>query len=304
MINRQSGAITHSVVRELCNFVPPNYAFIFNDTKVFKARLFGRKESGGKTEILIIRDTPNGVLAQVKGGAKNRLIFEADLSARVLNCGLNGERYLQFFERDQPIDFARLTAICELIGVVPLPPYIKRSAVGADSERYQSQFAAHSGSVAAPTASLHFDEPLLERIRADYEHAFLTLHIGLGTFKSVETSDIRSHKMHSEYFAVSPAAERLIASEKPLIAVGTTACRTVEFYARTGRTSGECDLFLHPANMPVRVNALMTNFHLPKSTLLMLVASFLGLERTRLLYAEAIAHNYRFYSYGDAMLIV
>jgi S-adenosylmethionine:tRNA ribosyltransferase-isomerase len=304
--DRETDRVVHTIANNLCDFLPNDYAVIFNDSKVIKARLFGRKSSGGKIEALIIKESKEGVLALIKGkvSEKTRLIFEGDLSAEVLSASDSGDRLLRFFENGKAIDFARLLIVAEQIGATPLPPYIKRAANANDDNRYQSCFAKVLGSVAAPTASLHFDPPLLERVRSRYKWAEITLHIGLGTFKAVETNDIRDHKMHAESYAIAPAAQALIDSDAPLLAIGTTAARTIEYYARTRQTSGECDLFLHPNNPPRRINALMTNFHLPKSTLFMLVCSLVGVKRAKALYELAIANNYRFYSYGDAMLIL
>ena len=189
----------------------------------------------------------------------------------------------------------------EKIGHVPLPPYIKRDDEKIDEREYQSVFAKKEGAVAAPTASLHFTEELLKKIE---KKAYLTLHVGAGTFKPVEVEDIRKHKMHSEFFEIPKKTAEILDSNEEIVAVGTTVTRTVEYYARTKKLVGECDLFLNPLNPPIRVNRLLTNFHLPKSTLIMLVASFIGREKTLNLYKEAIKSNYRFYSYGDAMLII
>jgi S-adenosylmethionine:tRNA ribosyltransferase-isomerase len=182
-----------------------------------------------------------------------------------------------------------------------LPPYIKRSDEAIDEVEYQSVFAKKEGAVAAPTASLHFTKELLDKIS---KKAFLTLHVGAGTFKPVEVEDIREHVMHSEYFEIPPSTAKILDSDEEIVAVGTTAARTIEYYAREKRLKGECDLFLNPLNPPIRVNHLITNFHLPKSTLIMLVASFIGREKTLEIYKEAIKREYRFYSYGDAMLII
>ncbi|GHV03548.1 S-adenosylmethionine:tRNA ribosyltransferase-isomerase [Campylobacterota bacterium] len=306
VFDRASGTITHGSVADLPQFLPQQMAIIINNTRVFKARLLGKKRSGGAAELLIIREFAGGVLAQIRAKVRvgTQLVFAEDLSAEVIETHSNGDRLVCFYERGEPIDFARLLEISDKIGLVPLPPYIKRSATSEDVARYQSCFASEIGSVAAPTASLHFDKPLLQELGSRHKIAEVTLHIGLGTFKSVETADIRDHHIHSEHYQIGGEAARLIDSKTPLCAIGTTACRAVEYYARSGRLNGECDLFLHPANLPLRVGALLTNFHLPRSTLLMLVASFVGLEQTKSLYNEAIANNYRFYSYGDAMLIL
>jgi S-adenosylmethionine:tRNA ribosyltransferase-isomerase len=173
-----------------------------------------------------------------------------------------------------------------------------------DVSDYQTLFARRAGAVAAPTASLHFTPELLAALRERHPTHMLTLHVGAGTFKPVEADHILDHPMHSEYFRIPDAAAEILDTDMPLLAVGTTVTRTIEYYARTGKRSGECDLFLHPRNPPVRVNHLLTNFHLPKSTLIMLVSAFIGREKTLELYAEAIERRYRFYSYGDGMLIV
>lgn len=257
-------------------------------------------------ELLVIRSVSSGVLTQIRGKVKagSVIVFANNLKAVVISCESNGDRVVEFLLDDQQIAFEELVAVLERIGHIPLPPYIKRSDETADQTNYQTCFAKELGSVAAPTASLHFDDVLLQKIKKRHKSAELTLHIGLGTFKSVESEDIRSHQMHSESYTVSDRAKNLIASNQPLLAVGTTACRTIEHFVRTDKPSGECDLFLHPANRPLRVDHLLTNFHLPKSTLIMLVASFVGLETTKELYNVALEHDYRFFSYGDAMLII
>lgn len=291
---------------ELDAFIPQNAAIIFNNTRVIKARLLGLKPGGGKSELLFIRPWGNGFLCRIRGKVRvgSRLLFEAGLEAEVIALQENGDRLVHFTQQGEPIGFDRLLAVLDAIGHVPLPPYIKREDNAQDALDYQTRFASEPGSVAAPTASLHFTDALLAKVRGAHPWAEVTLHVGLGTFAGVEAEDIRRHPMHSERYRVPSEAARLIDSAQPLLAVGTTACRTVEYYARTRQPEGECDLFLHPGNPPVRANHLMTNFHLPRSTLIMLVAAFAGLETTKRLYSEAIAKNYRFYSYGDAMLIL
>ena len=190
------------------------------------------------------------------------------------------------------------------IGHIPLPPYMQREDKSSDEEEYQTVFSQNAGAVAAPTASLHFTPELFEALRSQHPLEFLTLHVGAGTFKPVEAETITEHPMHSEYYHIPPAALELIRSDRELLAIGTTVTRTVEYFMRTQKSEGEANLFLHPKNPPMRVDHLLTNFHLPKSTLLMLVASFVGLEQTQAIYAEAIREKYRFFSYGDAMLIL
>ena len=212
---------------------------------------------------------------------------------------------VEFYQNYIKLRFEDLLPIIDKIGHVPLPPYINRKDDKSDEDEYQSVFASNEGAVAAPTASLHFTPEQHKRICKKYKHAYVTLHVGSGTFKPVDVDMITQHPMHSEYYDISDAAKEILDSDIPVLSVGTTSTRTIEFYAKHGKIQrGEANLFLHPNNKPSRVNHLLTNFHLPKSTLLMLVASFVGVEKTQELYAEAIKEKYRFYSYGDAMLIL
>ena len=216
----------------------------------------------------------------------------------------DGTRIVEFFQNEKKLDFLSLLPILEKIGTTPLPPYIDREVKKEDEELYQPIFAQKPGAVAAPTASLHFTPSLLEKLKKKHPFYNITLHVGAGTFKPVESKRINEYKMHSEYYEIPLKTCQLLDSNKPLLAIGTTVTRTIEYYARTKKCFGECDLFLHPLNPPIRINHLLTNFHLPKSTLIMLVASFIGVEKTLELYQLAIDKNYRFYSYGDAMLIL
>ena len=306
--NRETDTITHAHFYDLEQFIPKDCALIFNDTKVIKARLFGHKPSGGKIELLINRplnavDINVYIRGRVK--AETQLLFDENLQAKVISCNEDGSREVNFFKDKKLLRFEELLPIVDKIGHIPLPPYIQREDETADANEYQSVFAKEEGAVAAPTASLHFTPEQHERICKNHKHAYVTLHVGSGTFKPVEADIITEHPMHAEYYAISNAAKELLDSKTPILSVGTTSTRTIEFYAKHGKIqSGEANLFLHPNNKPSRVNYLLTNFHLPKSTLLMLVASFVGLEKTQELYATAIKENYRFYSYGDAMLII
>ncbi|WP_297434333.1 tRNA preQ1(34) S-adenosylmethionine ribosyltransferase-isomerase QueA [Sulfurimonas sp.] len=306
--NRETDTITHAHFYDLEQFIPKDCALIFNDTKVIKARLFGHKPSGGKIELLINRplnavDINVYIRGRVKAGTQ--LLFDENLQAKVISCNDDGSREVNFFKDKKLLRFEELLPIVDKIGHIPLPPYIQREDETADANEYQSVFAKEEGAVAAPTASLHFTPEQHERICKNHKHAYVTLHVGSGTFKPVEADIITEHPMHAEYYAISNAAKELLDSKTPILSVGTTSTRTIEFYAKHGKIqSGEANLFLHPNNKPSRVNYLLTNFHLPKSTLLMLVASFVGLEKTQELYATAIKENYRFYSYGDAMLII
>jgi len=305
--NRKTDTITHATFADLLKFVPKEAAFIFNDTKVIKARLYGKKETGGKVELLInkpISQTKISVYIRGKVKVDTKLLFPNNLHAQVLELLEDGSRIVAFFKNNTPLRFEELIEEIDSIGHVPLPPYIQREDETLDEEEYQSVFAAQKGAVAAPTASLHFTKKLFEETISTHPYATLTLHVGSGTFKPVEAEVITKHPMHSEYYNIPPKAKEILDSTTPVVAVGTTSTRTIEYYHRTKQPSGEANLFLHPHNPPQRVDHLITNFHLPQSTLLMLVASFVGLETTHKLYQEAIEQNYRFYSYGDAMLIL
>lgn len=302
---KNSGKITHSVFYELANFLP-ECALIFNDTKVFKARFYGNKISGAKCELFINKILANDeFLVQIRGKVKEDdiLIFQDNLNAKILKLNADGTRIVKFYKNNEVLKTDKVLKISEKIGHIPLPPYLKRMDNLDDEINYQSVFAKNIGAVAAPTASLHFTNRVLDSLK-DKKSAYITLHVGAGTFASVECENIQEHKMHSEYFNLSDEAIKLINSDIPILGVGTTATRTIEYYARTKKSSGECDLFLNPSNRPIRQNYLLTNFHLPKSTLIMLVASFIGRQNTLKLYEEAIKNKYKFYSYGDAMLII
>lgn len=306
--DRVTNTISHVNFYDLENFIPKNCALIFNDTKVIKARLFGEKPSGGKIELLINRalnayDVSVYIRGKVKVGTK--IIFNENLIADVKELLEEGSRIVNFYQDEKALRFEDILPIIDKIGHVPLPPYIQREDNKEDENEYQSVFAKEEGAVAAPTASLHFTKEQHERVCSKFPHAFITLHVGSGTFKPVECDTITEHPMHSEYYDISDEAKKLLDSEIPILSVGTTSTRTVEFYERNKELQrGEANLFLHPNNKPLRVNHLLTNFHLPKSTLLMLVASFVGLEKAMELYDIAIKERYRFYSYGDAMLIL
>ena len=305
--DRQTQTLTHTLFKHLFDFISTDTAIILNDTKVIKARFFGKKESGGEIEVLL--NTPlqdNLYTAYIRGKVKEgtSLFFEQGLMASVVKLHDDGMRTLAFFQNHMPIHTSQLFDILETIGHIPLPPYIKREDTKEDSVDYQSVFADKQGAVAAPTASLHFTPSMFEALKTRYETHFLTLHVGAGTFKPVEAEHIKEHVMHAEIYHIPEFTCKCIDSTKPLLAVGTTVTRTVEYYVRNQEKEGVCNLFLHPCNLPQRVNHILTNFHLPKSTLIMLVASFIGVEKTLELYEEAVKKNYRFFSYGDAMLIL
>ena len=306
--DRKTDTITHAHFYDFEKFIPKNIALIFNDTKVIKARIFGKKSSGGKIELLINRAlNAHDVNVYMRGKVKvdTKVYFDENLMAKVKELNEDGSRVVNFYKDETLLRFEELLPIIDIIGHVPLPPYIQREDDKSDINEYQSVFAKEEGAVAAPTASLHFTPEQHSRICKNHKHAYVTLHVGSGTFKPVEAETITDHPMHSEYYDISDAAKEILDSNIPILSVGTTSTRTVEFYDKHGKVQhGEANLFLHPENRPSRVNHLLTNFHLPKSTLLMLVASFVGLDKMQELYAEAIKEKYRFYSYGDAMLII
>lgn len=305
--NRQDKSITHTVFSKINDFLPKECAVLCNDTKVIKARIFGNKPSGGKIELLINKPLDATTIScLIRGRVKEgtQISFDKGLIAEVKALKDDGSRDVLFYQNKTLLHFEELILVLDEIGHIPLPPYMQREDKHSDEEEYQTVFSQKAGAVAAPTASLHFTPELFEELRSKHPLEFLTLHVGAGTFKPVEAETITEHPMHSEYYHIPPAALELIRSDKPLLAIGTTVTRTVEYFMRTEKSEGEANLFLHPNNPPVRVDHLLTNFHLPKSTLLMLVASFVGLEQTQTIYAEAIQEKYRFFSYGDAMLIL
>jgi S-adenosylmethionine:tRNA ribosyltransferase-isomerase len=304
-----TGILTDMQFRDLPQLVRPHDLLIFNDTKVIKARLHGRKESGGAVEVLIERVTgDHTALAHLraskspKPGAK--IIFADNVEVTMLS------RVDDLFE----LRFAGeedVYALLEKYGEVPLPPYITHEADSEDESRYQTVYAKHAGSVAAPTAGLHFDTAMLDALRAKGATlAWVTLHVGAGTFRPVRDDDLSRHTMHSERYNVPPetvdAVMRARARGGRIIAVGTTSLRTLEAASRDGELragSGETDLFITPGYRFNTVDRLITNFHLPKSTLLMLVSAFAGHQNIMRAYHHAVAARYRFFSYGDAMLL-
>jgi len=282
---------------------------VFNDTRVIRSRLHGRRETGGRVELLLERIVaPKEAWVQLSASHPpkpgGRLLLPGDATATVR------EREGRFFLLRFAIE-GSLEAYLERWGEVPLPPYINRAPTPEDSERYQTVYARHPGAVAAPTAGLHFDAPLLARLCArGVELAYLTLHVGAGTFQPVENEDLAQHRMHSERFSIPPgtvgAVARARAAGRSVIAVGTTTLRALESAASGGELrpgEAETALFVTPGYRFRVVDRLLTNFHLPRSTLLMLVSAFAGFDRIRAAYAHAVRERYRFFSYGDATFI-
>jgi S-adenosylmethionine:tRNA ribosyltransferase-isomerase len=294
-----SGRLTDLAFRDLPELLDERDAVVLNDTRVVKARLAGRKASGGRIEVFVERRTgPREAHALIRSShaprAGTALLVGDGVHATVL--GREGELYRLRFS--VPLD-----ALLERCGSVPLPPYIAHAPDAADAERYQTVYAVRPGAVAAPTAGLHFDRALLERIAARGARVTtVTLHVGVGTFQPVRTEQVEAHRMHKEHYSV-PAETRAALVGRRVLAVGTTTLRALESAARSGASDGETDLFVYPGYRFQVVERLVTNFHLPRSSLLMLVAAFAGLENIRRAYAHAIERRYRFFSYGDAMLI-
>jgi S-adenosylmethionine:tRNA ribosyltransferase-isomerase len=296
-------------IRDLPQLLQPGDLLVFNDTRVIPARLFGTKATGGRVEILIERLLPrNEARAQI-GASKSprpgsRIALDAGGQAEVL--GRDGEFYRLRFHVPESLEGWLLHA-----GRLPLPPYIHREPGAADDERYQTVFARETGAVAAPTAGLHFDQALLEALRErGVEIGHVTLHVGAGTFQPVRVDELSEHRMHSEWLNVGAALveqiQRTRANGGRVIAVGTTVVRALESALREGELqpfAGETSIFILPGYRILSVDALLTNFHLPESTLLMLVSAFAGRQRIMAAYEHAIRERYRFFSYGDAMLL-
>jgi len=296
-------------VRDLPDFLRPGDLLVFNDTRVIPARLFGIKDTGGRVEILLERLVgAHEALAQV-GASKSpkpggRITLDEGTVLEVV--GREGEFYRLRFLTDEPLEKVLLRA-----GRMPLPPYIQREAAEADLERYQTVFARHAGAVAAPTAGLHFDQALLARLEAlGVAVGHVTLHVGAGTFQPMRVESVHEHRMHSEWLNVGAELCQQVARTRAaggrVVAVGTTVVRSLETAARDGELrpfAGETNIFILPGFRFRVVDALVTNFHLPESTLMMLVSAFAGRERVLAAYAHAVRERYRFFSYGDAMLL-
>ncbi len=305
--DRATDTITHTTFSQLLEYIPKECEVFLNDTRVIKARIFGTKTTGGKIELLFNKPlNATEFLVMIRGRVKlgSTLFFDNGLEATVTQLREDGSRVVTFAQNNASIRFEELVVILDEIGHIPLPPYIQREDNKDDQKDYQTLFAKNAGAVAAPTASLHFTPELFEQLEQKHNTHTITLHVGAGTFKPVEAKAILDHPMHSEYFDIPKESATTLDSDTPLLAIGTTVTRTIEYYHRTHKQNGECDLFLNPSNPPQRVDYLLTNFHLPKSTLIMLVSSFIGREKSLELYQEAIDKEYRFFSYGDAMLIL
>jgi S-adenosylmethionine:tRNA ribosyltransferase-isomerase len=319
LLERTPGRISHCHVSDLPTLLAPRDLLVVNETRVFPARLMGHRLPGrGAVECLLLRKVDTGVWeALVHPGQRLRpgsvMVFEragVALSAEIVGRSSYGRRTIRFHVDDD----AGFDRAVDILGDVPLPPYIRRTPTAADAERYQTVYARVRGSVAAPTAGLHLTPQLLERLEArGIDRAAITLHVGYGTFQPVRTEVVEEHRLAPEPWSIDAPAATLIdgalQAGRRVVAVGTTTARTLEAVAREhgGRImagSGEADLFIYPGFTFKVVGGLLTNFHLPRSSLLMLVAAFSGRELLLAAYREAVEQRYRFYSYGDAMLIL
>ena len=311
-LDRDTGAVSHHVFSDLIGLLEPGDLLVFNDTRVMKARLFGAKDTGGRVEVLIERLlTERTALAQIRASKSPKPGSRVSIDGSGVTFAVRG-RVGQFFEIESSAPFAELL---EEAGRMPLPPYIDRQPADVDAERYQTVYARETGAVAAPTAGLHFDDELLGRLRGQgIAQAFVTLHVGAGTFQPVRVASVEAHEMHTERFnvpeGVVTAVNRCKAAGGRVIAVGTTSVRSLESAAATGELrptasdGAETGIFIYPGYEFRVVDGLITNFHLPGSTLIMLVAALAGLAPVQAAYAEAVRERYRFFSYGDAMLIL
>ena len=313
------------IFHQLPDLLQSGDLLVFNDTQVVKARVFGEKASGGKLELLIERVLPGGheVVAHMKVSKKPLPGARLHLCGGLQHGGFDATLLGRWPHADGPLFHLALHSahgetpwqLMQQFGHLPLPPYIERNQNAEedpneqeDSERYQTVFARHPGAVAAPTAALHFDAGVLANLKAQgVETANVTLHVGAGTFQPVKTEDLSQHQMHSEWYDVPlstlAALERCRQRGGRILAVGTTSVRTLESWAASGKTTGDTNIFITPGFEFQVVDLLLTNFHLPKSTLMMLVSAFAGYEHIMALYQHAIAQRYRFFSYGDSMLL-
>lgn len=311
-LNKESGEVNHHTFPDIIDFLQPGDTLVLNDTRVLPARLFGTKEdTGAKAEVLLLKNVEGDRWeALVKPGKKLKagsvIVFSDELRAVIDEEGEMGARLLTFSYN------GIFQEILDRLGEMPLPPYIRETL--DDRERYQTVYAKHEGSAAAPTAGLHFTEELLNRIRdKGVNVAFITLHVGLGTFRPMSVDNVEEHVMHEEYYSLSQETADLINETKKrgnrIFAVGTTSCRTLETVGskfedgQLQESSGWTKIFIYPGYTFKVIDGMLTNFHLPKSTLVMLVSALAGREQIMHAYEEAIKERYRFFSFGDAMLI-
>lgn len=300
VLNRKNDKISHFKFSDLGNFLEEGDSLVLNDTKVLPSRIIARRRSGGKVELLLVK--------RLKGLTFSAMVKPSRLKVKETVIINGGKISAEIISRDKVRFKAKnLRSIYER-GNMPLPPYIKREARDSDCEFYQTVYARNKGAIASPTAGLHFTDELLDKIaQMGINLAFITLHVGTGTFRPVKAQDIRKHEMEGEYFNIPSKTKKIlqetIAARKKIIAVGTTSCRALEAYAG-GNIGGKTELFIYPGYKFKIVDKLLTNFHLPRTTLFMMVCAFAGSKLIKKAYGEAIKKRYRFYSYGDAMLVI
>lgn len=304
VLNRKTGEIKDSYYKNLADFLDPGDVLILNDTRVMQSRLFTKLPDGRERELVVLeRHNKDQKLSRVMYRGKlhaGDLLSVGDAQIKIVEI-LDGG--IATIESDTPLE-----TLAEKFGTVPLPPYLHRDATENDKNRYQTVWAKNAGSAAAPTASLNMTDELLAKLREKgVEIKYLTLHVGLGTFLPIRTDEVEGHKMHSEWFNIPDETITAIETAKEtghrVVALGTTVARTLEFYAKTGQTSGEDDIFIYPGFEFKLIDALLTNFHAPKSTVLMLASAFAGWENLHRAYDHCVAEKYNFLSYGDSMLI-
>lgn len=296
VVDVKSGDISHHTFQDLPNFLRPGDALVLNETKVLPARLMAHKPSGGKVELLFLRDLggPWEVLARPSKRLKPGLELSVGNDDLLLVKELGGGRWM--------VKGEDINSTLERNGHMPLPPYIQATP---EAERaYQTVYARTPGSAAAPTAGLHFTDSLLEKVSEIADTAHVTLHVGTGTFMPLRTEKLEDHTMHAEYYSIPTESAHTVESAERVLAVGTTVARTLESWAATGEREGDSELFIYPGYEWRMVDTLLTNFHLPRSTLLAMVMSFAGVELVGEAYRVAVEERYRFYSFGDAMLLV
>ncbi len=314
-LDRRSGELRHGQFRDVLDVLQPGDLLVFNNTRVIPARLFGQKASGGKVEVLVERLLDERrFLAHVRASKapKPGTLLLLENEAQVEMTARQGDLFELTLQGDEPV-----LSMLERLGHMPLPPYIDRPDAASDRERYQTVYNAKPGAVAAPTAGLHFDDTLLGALKAKgVEFAFVTLHVGAGTFQPVRVDNILEHQMHAEYIEVPPEVVAAVAACKArgnrVVAVGTTSVRSLESAAQFALAQGQplqpyygdTQIFIYPGYQFQVIDGLITNFHLPESTLIMLVSAFSSRDFVMNAYEKAIAQQYRFYSYGDAMLIL
>ena len=322
VVHRDTGKIEHKVFKDILGYFDDGDALIVNNTRVFPARLFGRKEkTGANIEVFLLRDLSYGSSGRLwdvlveparKIRVGNKLYFGDDdmLVAEVIDNTTSRGRTIRFLFDGTDEEFR---AVLDKLGHTPLPKYIKRPAEESDKERYQTVYATEEGAVAAPTAGLHFSRELMKRLEIKGANfAEITLHVGLGTFRSIDVEDLSKHKMDAEYYSIPDQTAEIVnkakAQNKRICAVGTTSMRTIESSVSAGETlkpgTGWTNLFVHPPYHFSIANCMITNFHLPKTSLIIMISAFAGQELIQKAYKEAIKEKYRFYSYGDAMLIL